>query len=90
MQEKGCLANTSEPCETRFRKAPEALDAVDMGFAPGEFVTAIIHAEMLAIANIDKAIVTTPAVGIEMLSGSTFPRIMACSVALERSGTISV
>ena len=65
VQVKGGLAYPSKSCEARFRKAPEAFDSVDMGFPPGEFVTAMIHTEVLAIANIDKAIVTTPAVGID-------------------------
>jgi len=65
VQEKGGFAHPSESCEARFCKAPEAFYSVDMSFAPGEFVTAMIHTEMLAIANIDKAIVTTPAVRID-------------------------
>lgn len=59
------MPNPSKSRETRFCKAPEAFVSVDVGFAPGEFVTAMINTEMLAIADINKAIVTTPAIGID-------------------------
>ena len=52
-----------------------------MGFSPGEFVTAMINTEVLAITNIDKAIVTTPAVGID----DTFGLYLATNNGLQRS-----
>ena len=65
VQVKGGLAYPSKSCEARFRKAPEAFDSVDMSFTPGKFVTAMINPKVFAIADIDKAIVTTPAIGID-------------------------
>ena len=66
------MAHPSESREARFRKAPEAFYSVDMGFAPGEFVPAMINTKVLAIADIDKAIVTTPAVRIDDAFGFDF------------------
>ncbi len=43
---------------------PERLDAVDMVLAPGELVVAVVDPEVLVEADVDQAVVTPPAVGV--------------------------
>ena len=69
--------------------APERLDAVDVSAALDEFVVALIDPKMLLQAQINQPIVTSPTIGVRLL-GSTLPRMMACSVALEALGTVLV
>lgn len=65
MQVKSAWAHSSEPGEATFGIAPEALDAVDMGPPVSEFIAAMIDPEVLPIADIDQAVITAPAVGID-------------------------
>lgn len=72
MQVKGGLVQPFEH-QTGFSKAPEALDAIDVGFVPDEPVTTMINTEMFTITNIHKAIVTTPSAGVDDTFWFDFP-----------------
>ena len=61
MQLKGMLCEPVELGKPSFGKTPKRLNAVDMRNAPGEFIIAMIDAVMFIKANIDQAIVATPA-----------------------------
>jgi len=50
--------------EPAFCKAPEGLDAVDVGAAPGEGFL-LVDAHMLVVADIDQAVVSGPAIGAD-------------------------
>lgn len=50
--------DTSKSIQPGLGKAPETLDAVDMGFASDEFILGMIHSQVLAINDIDQVIVT--------------------------------
>lgn len=56
--------HTSESIQTGLGKAPEALDAVDMGFTSNELILPVIDAQVLAVADVNQAIVAPPAIGI--------------------------
>ena len=49
--------HTTKPIKPGFCKTPEALNAIDVGAAPDKFVLSMIDSQMLAIADIDQAIV---------------------------------
>ena len=57
--------HTSESIQTGLGKAPEALDAVDMGFTSNELILPVIDAQVLAVADVNQAIVAPPAIGID-------------------------
>jgi len=57
--------HTTESIQTGLGKAPEALDAVDMGLASDKFILAVIDSQVPAIANVNQAVVTPPAIGID-------------------------
>ena len=57
--------HTSESIQAGLGKAPEALDAVDMGLASDKFILAVIDSQVPAIANVNQAVVTPPAIGID-------------------------
>ena len=59
------LIHTTELVQPGFGKAPEAFDAIDMGSAPDKFILPMIDSQVLAITDIDQAVVTAPAIGID-------------------------
>ena len=59
------LIHTTKPVQSGFGEAPEAFNAIDMGFASDEFILSMIHPQVLAISDIDQAVVTPPAIGID-------------------------
>ena len=61
MQLKGTLCDPVELGKPSSGKTPKRLNAVDMSNAPSEFIIAMIDAVMFIKANIDQAIVATPA-----------------------------
>ena len=89
MQIEGGFSHTTEPRGPGFGETPEALDAVDVGLPLGELVPAVVDSQVLAIADIDQAVVAAPVDGVDHALGFHFASY-ACSVALEQSGTISV
>ena len=57
--------HTSESIQTGLGKAPEALDAIDMGFTSNELILPVIDTQVLAVADVNQAIVATPAIGVD-------------------------
>ena len=57
--------HTTKSVQSGFSKAPEALNAIDMSPTLYEFILAMIHAQVFAIADVDQPIVTTPAIRID-------------------------
>ncbi len=90
MQRELATSHVMKLRQPMFGMAPKRLDAVDVSAALDEFVAAVIDPKGLAQTQINQPVAASPAVGVEMLLGATLPRIMACSVALEASATISV
>lgn len=65
--------HTTKPIQSGFGKAPEAFNAVDVGSSSDELILFVIHSLILAIADIDQAIVTPPANGIDnAIQGDAF------------------
>ena len=61
--EKKCGGmHPTEANEAGFRKAPEALDAMDMSSTTSELVLAMVNTQMLFITLINKSIVASPAI----------------------------
>ena len=75
-----------ELCQAVFGVAPERLDAVDVSGASGELIVAVIDPKVLCQAQVNQP---QPSVWMTLL-GSALPLMMACSVAREALGTISV
>lgn len=69
---EGDFAHTTEPGEPGFGETPEALDAVDVGLPLSELVPAVVDSQVLAIADIDQAVVTSPIVGVDHALGFHF------------------
>src|ERR1700722_16223600 len=65
VKEKAIWANATQFEEAELREAPEAFDAVDMVFAPGEFVLMMMDA-MVLIAPQNQAVVSSPAIGVDV------------------------
>ncbi len=65
VQVEGLRGHHVEPGQAAFCVAPERLDAVDVIFAPGELVVAMIDPEMLVVADVDQAVVAAAAVGMD-------------------------
>ena len=85
------LAHAMKLRQPMFGITAERLDAVDVPAAFDELVVAVIDPKVLVQAQINQPIVASPTIGMDDAVGvSTLPRMMACSVALEASGTISV
>ena len=57
--------HTPESIQTGLGKAPEALDAIDMGFTSNELILPVIDTQVLAVADVNQAIVATPAIGVD-------------------------
>ena len=64
MQVKSFWAHTTEPGKSGFGISPEALDTVDMGPAVNEFIVAVVDSKVLAVTNIDQAIIAASAVRV--------------------------
>jgi len=78
---KGLFRDAVELCQPSFCVAPEALDTVDMSFSTGKLISAMIDSKMLVEADIDQAIVPTPAIRMDDRGGID----VAPDNALERS-----
>lgn len=64
VQVKGRAAHAAELNEPRLRHAPEALDAVDVGSAPGELVAVVADTVVLLVTHVDDAVVRAEAVSM--------------------------
>jgi len=69
---EGGFAHPTEPGEASFGKTPEAFNAVDVGLPLGELVPAVVDSQVLAITDIDQAVVTAPVVGVDHALGFHF------------------
>ena len=68
------FTHTTKSIQTGFGKPPEALDAVDMGSASDELILPVINAQVSSIADVNQAVVTPPAIGIDdAIQGDTTP-----------------
>ena len=65
MQEKGCLADTSELGKASFRVAPKTLYAIDMATLIGKFIVSVVDPEMLLVPYIHQAVISTPSIGMD-------------------------
>ena len=61
-----------------------------MPSASGELIVAVVDPKVLCQAQINQPVVAWPAIGVNDAAGLALPLMMACSVALEALGTISV
>lgn len=59
------FVHTTKSREAGFGEAPEAFNPVDMGSTSGKFIAPMIDPKVLAVADIDQAIVPAPAVGVD-------------------------
>ena len=65
MQVESFWAHATEPSKPGFSVSPEALNAVDMSPAVNKFIAAVVDSKVLAVADIDQAIIAAPAVGVD-------------------------
>jgi len=72
VQVEGGFSHPTEPGESGFGETPEALDAVDVGLPLSELVPAVVDSQVLAITDIDQAVVTAPVVGVDHALGFHF------------------
>src|SRR6266581_8064968 len=70
MEVEGMFGDAVELEQAAFSEAPEAFDAVDVLRSAGELVVGVADPEVLVEAEIDQAVVTSPAVGMEHGFGS--------------------
>ena len=74
-----------------LRKTPEILYTIDvMSVKVTKLIVAMIHSVMLVIANVNQSVIASPAVTVDLSVLGTICSIIACKVALEQFGTISV
>ena len=64
VDDEGIGADAAEFSQAQFGETPEALDAVDVVFAPSELVLLVMNAVVLVTAQ-DEAVIGLPAVGID-------------------------
>ena len=64
MQVEGGWAHATKANQPTFGMPPEPFDPIDMSSTGNEFITAMIDPKMFAITNIDQAVITAPAIGI--------------------------
>jgi hypothetical protein len=76
--------------EASFGKAAKAFDAINVACSHDKLVAAMFDTKMFGIADIRWPVIAAPAVTVDAGFRATRPRVMACSVALEQLGTISV
>jgi hypothetical protein len=61
MEVEGMFGDAVELEQAAFGEAPEAFDAVDVLWSAGELVVGVADPEVLVEAEIDQAVVTSPA-----------------------------
>jgi len=69
VQVEGAFSHPTEPGESGFGETPEALDAVDVGLPLGELVPAVVDSRVLAITDVDQAVIAAPVVGVDHAPG---------------------
>ncbi len=76
--------------ESLLCQAPEAFDAVDVVGSGGELAVSMADPEVFVEAQVDETVIPSPPSVRNTACGVALPGIMACSVAFDASGTISV
>ena len=61
---EGVAGDAVELGQSSFGVAPEGLDAVDVGLEVGELVVVMPDAEVLGVADVDQAVIASPAVAV--------------------------
>jgi hypothetical protein len=64
MQVESMSRDSIELLESPFGETPEAFNAVDVCRAACELVRAMMHTEVLRVADIDQSVVATPTVRV--------------------------
>jgi len=64
MEIEGRFGDTMKLHEPPFRIRPEGFDAIDMAFAIGKLVGAMVDTIMLFVAQINQPIIAAPGVGV--------------------------
>ena len=72
MPQKGMLGNAGELVQAAFGKAPERLNAVDVGRTLHKLIMAMLDTIVSVEAHIHQAIVAAPAVGVDHRDGVDF------------------
>ena len=65
--------NTTKPDKAGFCIGPKAFYTVNMAFVIGKFIVAMFYTEMFLIANINKAIIAFPAIGMDYAFKANMP-----------------
>jgi len=65
MQRKGTSVDAVKLRQAMLCVFPEALNAIDVVGAMSKFIVAVVDSMMSLIAEIDQAIVTAPAIGMD-------------------------
>ena len=74
MQIKCLIAHPSKLAKAAFGNPPEAFNAVDVNAPAHELIVHMRHLEMLAIADINQAIIAAPAIGVnDTIEGDATP-----------------
>ena len=71
VEEEAIWADAAQFEEAEFGETPEALDAIDMVLAPGEFVFVVMDAVML-VALQDQPVIGPPAVSVDVAAFQDF------------------
>ena len=88
---EGVLRYTIEFHQTPFGITPEAFNPVDVCVAPGELIFAVVDFKVFVKADINQTVVAAPTVSVNYAGyTSALPLTMACKIALEALGMISV
>lgn len=59
---KGMLRYAVELCQATFGKTPERFNTINMPFATGKFITAMMNPEGFIMANIDQSVIAAPSI----------------------------
>ena len=70
----------AKPNQSGFSKAPEALYPIDMCVLVGKFVMGMLDSKVLLIPQIDKAIISSPTIGVDdaLKADSTADNSLEC------------
>jgi len=83
MQMERIFAHTSEPGQSGFCIAPEALDSVNMTFAINKFILPVVDSKMLFVTKINQAVIASPAIRMN----NTFQTHSSAYNLLQRGST---
>ena len=81
MKVKSVFCQPAKAHKTRLGEGSEAFNAINMRVFIGKFIVAMLHPEVLLIAQVDQAIVAAPAIRVD----NTFEFYPTTNYPLERS-----